>query len=158
VIVKTIYNACQAQIKSIFRELQVNDTANAQVQENTTLTRRRNLVVLLGEFVKEQVDMGVPPKGLEQAFAAKLQISPSLLSQIKKARPIGDKLARQIEVACGVELGSLDRPIDLPAEPNAAELAFVDAARSLWRRSNGKQRRTLLRMMSSGELAPPDLL
>lgn len=157
-IVKTIYNACQAKIKSIFRELHVNDTLNAPAQENTTLTRRRNLVVLLGGFVKEQVDMGVPPKGLEQAFAAKLQISPSLLSQIKKARPIGEKLARQIEVACGMALGSLDQPVDAPADPNAAELAFVDAARSLWRRSNGKQRRTLLRIMRSGELAPPEPL
>lgn len=134
----------------------MNDTDIGSAQENTTLTRRKNLLFLLGVFVKEQVDRGVPPKGLEQAFAAKLQISPSLLSQIKKARPIGDKLAKQIEVACDMSSGWLDQPGDAPAEPTAAELAFVEAARSLWRRSNSKQRRTLLRLMKTGELERPE--
>jgi hypothetical protein len=134
----------------------VNDTDTGSAPENTTLTRRKNLLCLLGAFVKEQVDMGVPPKGLEQAFAAKLQVSPSLLSQIKKARPIGDKLARQIEVACDMSLGWLDRPGDAPAEPTAAEQVFVEAARSLWRRSNAKQRRTLLKFMKAGELVQPE--
>lgn len=134
----------------------MNDTDIGSVQENTTLTRRKNLRCLLGVYVKEQVDMGMPPKGLEQAFAAKLQISPSLLSQIKKARPIGDKLARQIEVACEMSLGWLDQPGDAPVEPTAAEQAFVEAARSLWRRSNSKQRRTLLRFMKTGEMMPPE--
>jgi len=138
-----------------FRELHVNDTDIGSVQENTTLTRRNKLLFLLGVFVKEQVDMGVPPKGLEQAFAAKLQISPSLLSQIKKARPIGDKLARQIEVACDMPLGWLDQPSDAPAEPTAAEQVFVEAARSLWRRSNARQRRNLMRFMKTGEIEPP---
>lgn len=133
----------------------MNDTDTGPIQENTTLTRRNKLQLLLGLFVKEQVDMGVPPKGLEQAFAAKLQISPSLLSQIKKARPIGDKLARQIEVACDMSLGWLDQPGNAPAEPTAAEQAFMEAARSLWRRSNARQRRTLLRFMKTGEIEPP---
>jgi hypothetical protein len=48
-------------------------------------------------LVREGARRRLAAQGLEQAFAASLQISPSLWSQIKSARPIGDKLARQIE-------------------------------------------------------------
>ncbi|MDR2239248.1 MAG: AbrB/MazE/SpoVT family DNA-binding domain-containing protein [Zoogloeaceae bacterium] len=51
---------------------------------------------------------GTPPKGLEQSFASMLQISPSMWSQIKSSRPIGDKLARQIEKHCKMPGGWLD--------------------------------------------------
>lgn len=48
-------------------------------------------------MLKRAIAHSAAPKGLEQAFAARLQISPSMWSQIKSSRPIGDKLARQIE-------------------------------------------------------------
>lgn len=45
---------------------------------------------------------------MEQTFAQKLQVSPSMWSQIKSSRPIGGKLARQVEAACGQPPGWLD--------------------------------------------------
>ena len=85
---------------------------------------------------------GEPPKGLEQAFAQQLQISPSMWSQVKSSRPIGDKLARQIEVACGVEPGWLDTP-HAPAGPTPAEARFLALALETWRASNAEGRRRL---------------
>lgn len=117
------------------------------IESNTTVIRRKRLLQLLQSFVQEKAALGVPPKGLEQAFAARLQISPSLLSQIKKARPIGDKLARQIECMCGESAGWLDQdgPDLLVADP--AEEAFLALARQAWRQSNARGRRDLRREM-----------
>ena len=64
---------------------------------NTTLTRRQNALALFQAFAEKTLASGGSPKGMEQSFAATLQISPSMWSQIKSSRPIGDKLARQIE-------------------------------------------------------------
>ena len=112
---------------------------------NTTVVRRKRLLALLSEFVQEQVSQGQPPKGLEQAFAAVLQISPSLLSQIKKARPIGDKLARQVEVMCDRAPGWLDEEGHEQEAPDPAEEAFIAAARRSWRQANAREKRALLR-------------
>src|SRR3954468_7975191 len=70
--------------------------------------RRRNVLALFQSFAETAVSGGASPKGLEQAFAARLEISPSMWSQIKSSRPIGDKLARQIEGHCGQPAGWLD--------------------------------------------------
>lgn len=114
---------------------------------NITVIRRQRLQELLGAFVQAQVAQGLPPKGLEQAFAAQIQVSPSLLSQIKKSRPISDKLARQIEVACGAQAGWLDTESPEPAGPSPAEEAFVALARERWRQANAKEKRALTRWM-----------
>ena len=111
---------------------------------NTTVTRRTNLALLLQRFLAERIAQGAPPKGLEQAFAAALQISPSMLSQIKSSRPIGDKLARQIEALSQQPTGWLDA--DHPealALPDEAEERFVTLARTAWGRANARQRREL---------------
>lgn len=113
-----------------------------QATQHITVTRRARLHVLLGEFVQAQAAQGLPPKGLEQSFAAVLQVAPSLLSQIKKSRPISDKLARQIESACRVPHGWLDQPLDAFG-PDKAEEAFIEQARMTWRRANAKQKRAL---------------
>jgi uncharacterized protein YoxC len=60
-----------------------------------TLTRRQN--ALAQDTAEKAPASGTSRKGLDQSFAATLQISPSMWSQIKSSRPIGDKLARQIE-------------------------------------------------------------
>lgn len=113
---------------------------------NATVVRRTRLLALLSVFVQEQVTQGHPPKGLEQAFAAKLQISPSLLSQIKNSRPIGDKLARQIESACAVPSGYLDTFVaSTISAPSPAEDAFMATARNAWRAANAKEKRDLAR-------------
>jgi ribosome-binding protein aMBF1 (putative translation factor) len=109
-----------------------------------TLHRRTNLNTLLHEFLKTRIAQGAAPKGLEQEFAKQLQISPSMLSQIKSARPIGDKLARQMEVLCGVAAHWLDEA-QSTAEPlpDEAEDHIAELARQAWRQCNAKQKREL---------------
>ena len=117
---------------------------------NTTVTRRTNLALLLQRYLAERIAQGAPAKGLEQAFAAALQISPSMLSQIKSARPIGDKLARQIESLSTTPAGWLDEAHpEAQALPDAAEERFVALARAAWARANAKQRRELRRWVEA---------
>ncbi|OEZ30423.1 hypothetical protein [Variovorax boronicumulans] len=112
---------------------------------HTTVARRSNALVLHRRFLEAAVAAGLPAKGLDQAFARKLEISPSMWSQIKSARPIGDKLARQIERHCDVAAGWLDEDNTAPSEtpPDAAEERFVAAARDAWRQANAKGKREL---------------
>ncbi|MFM9921629.1 hypothetical protein VLK31_01450 [Variovorax sp. H27-G14] len=110
---------------------------------NITVARRRNALTLHRRFLEEAVAAGLPAKGLDQAFAKKIEISPSMWSQIKSARPIGDNLARQIERHCGVEPAWLDKE-DRPSEvPDAAEERFIAAAREAWRSANAKGKKEL---------------
>ncbi len=98
------------------RQCCLNSLPCAQQVANTTITRRH--------------------------FAATLQISPSMWSQIKSSRPIGDKLARQIEQHHGKPPGWLDevRESDSVAP---AEQAFLDLALKAWRATNSAGRRAL---------------
>ena len=110
---------------------------------NTTVARRRNVLALHRRFLEGAVAAGLPAKGLDQAFAKKIEISPSMWSQTKSSRPIGDNLARQIERHCDVEPGWLDKE-DRPSEvPDAAEERFIAAAREAWRTANAKGKREL---------------
>ena len=113
-----------------------------------TLVRRQNVLALFQRFAERALAQGVPPKGLEQDFAARLQISPSMWSQIKSARPIGNKLARQIEVLCEQANGWLDEAHD-DAPPSAEERAFLALALNAWRASSAAQRRALKKQMQS---------
>jgi hypothetical protein len=110
--------------------------------DNTTLIRRQNALALFQAHAEKAMAAGAAPKGLEQAFAATLQISPSMWSQIKASRPIGDKLARQIESLCAKSAGWLDeRQVD--AAPTPAETAFMDLALNAWRATNAAGRKAL---------------
>lgn len=109
---------------------------------NITVTRRQNALALFQEFAEKSLASGVPPKGLEQSFAAGLQISPSMWSQVKSSRPIGDKLARQIEVLCGKPSGWLDEE-QAAATPTPAEVAFVALALEAYRSTNSAGRKAL---------------
>jgi hypothetical protein len=122
---------------------------------NTTLTRRQNALALFQAFAEKALASGVPPKGLEQSFAATLQISPSMWSQIKSARPIGDKLARQMEHHHGKPLGWLDEARASDAL-TAAEKAFLDMALKAWRGTNSAGRKELRDLFKRVE-APPAL-
>jgi hypothetical protein len=109
---------------------------------NTTLTRRQNTLALFQAFAEKELASGAPPKGMEQTFAATLQISPSMWSQIKASRPIGDKLARQIEQHHSRPSGWLD----LAREHNTvapAEKAFLEMALKAWRATNSAGRKAL---------------
>jgi hypothetical protein len=109
---------------------------------NITLTRRQNTLALFQAYAEQQVVAGTPPKGIEQAFAATLQISPSMWSQIKASRPIGDKLARQIDSLSRKPVGWLDQP-HTSAAPTPAEVVFVGLALAAYRATNSSGRKAL---------------
>lgn len=113
-----------------------------QPVSNITLTRRRNALALFQDYAEKALSAGAAPKGLEQSFAATLQISPSMWSQIKSSRPIGDKLARQIESACGKASGWLDEARK-DSTPSPAEAAFLELALTAWRSTNSAGRKAL---------------
>jgi len=112
----------------------------------TTVTRRQNVLALFQEYAAAQIAAGEPAKGMEQAFAAQLEISPSMWSQIKSNRPISDKLARQIESHTHKPAGWLDAQHG-PQQSDAAEDRFVEAARAAWRAANAQGKRELMRHM-----------
>ncbi len=115
---------------------------------NITLTRRQNALALFQDYAEKALAAGAAPKGLEQSFAASLQISPSMWSQIKSSRPIGDKLARQIESACGKPGSWLDE-LRKDAAPSAAEAAFLELALAAWRSTNSSGRKALREHLKS---------
>jgi hypothetical protein len=113
---------------------------------NITVVRRNNVVTLFQQFAEEQMRTGVAPKGLEQAFAQRLQVSPSMWSQIKSSRPIGDKLARQIETACGCASDWLD--VERASQGlTAGEQQFLSMALKAWRFTNAEGRKRLRQQM-----------
>ncbi len=125
--------------------------------ENTTITRRQNLLALYQAYAQEQLAGGASAKGLEQAFAATMEISPSLWSQIKSSRPIGDKLARQIERHLGKPAEWLDSPHAQDARtPDDAEERFVEQARQAWRKADAKGKRRLKRFLLKPWPSPDD--
>ena len=120
-----------------------------------TVTRRRNALALFQEFLSAAVTEGAPPKGLEQNFAATMQISPSMWSQIKSARPIGDKLARQLEHRGGKPAGWLDQPHEAAVGPDPAEERFALLARAAWRAQDAVGKRNLARQMKLAQARVP---
>ena len=104
------------------------------------------LTRLFQAYAEKALASGASPKELEQTFAATLQISPSMWSQIKSSRSIGDKLARQIEQHHGKPAGWLDeaRESDVVAP---SERAFLDLALKAWRATNSVGRKALREQM-----------
>lgn len=114
----------------------------AQPVSNITVTRRQNALALFKAYAEKALATGSAPKGLEQAFAATLEVSPSMWSQIKSSRPIGDKLARQIEQHSGKASGWLDE--ERAAEGlSPPEQQFLDLALRAWRATNAAGRKAL---------------
>ena len=109
---------------------------------NTTVTRRLNALALFQAHAEKALAGGASPKGLEQDFAAMLELSPSMWSQIKSSRPIGDKLARQIEQHVGKPTGWLDESRG-DSSPTAAEKAWMELALAAWRSTNSAGRKAL---------------
>jgi len=111
-----------------------------------TVTRRRNVLALFQAYAESAVAAGTAPKGLEQAFAAHVEISPSMWSQIKSSRPIGDKLARQVEQHCGKPPGWLDEERE-SAGLAPGEQQFLALALAAWRATNADGRKALKAQM-----------
>ena len=110
--------------------------------------RLRNLLSLHQAFVQERVSNGVPPAGLEGAFAASLEVSLSMWSQIKSGRTVGDKLARQFEAKRSKPTGWLDvEHPDTATDP--AEDKFMAMCRDAWARADRAGRAELKRIISS---------
>ena len=109
---------------------------------NITINRRRNALALFQAHAESAVANGTAPKGLEQAFAARIEISPSMWSQIKSSRPIGDRLARQIEQHCGKPSGWLDEEREAEGLTQA-EQQFLALALKVWRATNSEGRKRL---------------
>lgn len=107
-----------------------------------TVFRRRNVLSLFQAYAEGAVASGVAPKGLEQAFAAHVEISPSMWSQVKSSRPIGDKLARQIERHCAKPAGWLDEERE-PTGLTPGEQQFLALALQAWRSANAPGRKAL---------------
>jgi hypothetical protein len=118
------------------------------ILNNITVTRRRNALALFQSYAEEALASGTPPKGLEQSFAQKLEISPSMWSQVKSSRPIGDKMARQIEQHCGKAPGWLDEERE-SAGLTPAEQQFLALALQAWRSSNSVGRKALRELLKS---------
>ena len=115
--------------------------------ESIATLRRVNATALFQRFVAQRIAAGDPPKGLEAAFAATLEMSPSTWNMAKTgARPIGDRLARQIEGHCGVPAGWLDEARE-PDGPSAGEQQFLSLALKAYRATNAEGRRQLRRQM-----------
>ena len=109
---------------------------------NITVNRRRNVLSLFQAYAESAVSGGAAPKGLEQAFAAHIEISPSMWSQIKSSRPIGDRLARQIEQHCAKPAGWLDEEREAEGLTQA-EQQFLALALKAWRSTNSEGRKKL---------------
>ena len=121
---------------------------------NTTVTRRLNALALFQAYAEQALAAGVSPKGLEQAFAATLEISPSMWSQIKSSRPIGNKLARQIEQHQDKPAGWLDAARE-DTSPTVAEKALMELALAAWRSTNSAGRKSLRAHLESIVKASP---
>ena len=123
---------------------------------NLTVVRRLNAITLFQAYAERALSSGLAPKGLEQSFAATAQISPSMWSQIKSSRPIGDKLARQIEQHCGRPVGWLDEE-RVSDSVSPAEQQFLAIALRAWRTTNSAGRKALrlhLRRIAEEQQAP----
>jgi len=108
--------------------------------------RRNNALILFGEFVAEQAVQGVKPIGMAEMFAKKLQISASMWTQIRSEttqRNISDKLARQIEAACGRPAKWMDEPQSAEPEVDHGEARFLELARQAYRSQNARGKRAL---------------
>lgn len=71
-------------------------------------TRQARLMVLWLQWRLSRLASGAEAQ--ERDFAASLGLAPSQWSQHKSGKPLGTRLARQIEAACGQPAGWLDRP------------------------------------------------
>ena len=115
---------------------------------NITVNRRRSVLALFQAYAEDAIAKGAPPKGLEQTFASRLEISPSMWSQIKSSRPIGDKLARQIERHADKPTGWLDE--ERQAEGlSSAEQQFLALALRAWRATTSEDRKALKGQMKA---------
>ncbi len=98
------------------------------------------------------VSQGVAPSGLERAFAASIEISASLWSQIKGGRTVGDALAKQIESKAGKAVGWIDE-VHAETASDPMEEKFIEACRKAWRASDKQGRSALKKTIALADKA-----
>ena len=117
--------------------------------------RRLNALALFQTFAEERITAGDPPKGLEAAWATRIGVSGATWSMAKSgARPLGDKLARQIEHHCDRPAGWLDEE-RAAVGLTPAEQQFLALALKTYRATNSDGRKQLRQLMREfGERKP----
>lgn len=116
----------------------------------TSSIRLRNLLSLHQAFVQERISKGETLAGLEGDFAASLEVSLSMWSQIKSGRTVGDKLARQFESKRSKPAGWLDQEHPETA-PDPAEEKFIAMCRIAWANADRAGRAELKRIVSAAK-------
>ncbi len=76
--------------------------------------RRHNALALFVRWRLQEIAQGRP--GGDKAFAEAMGIDNAHWSRLKAGTPLGPKLARRLEAACGVEEGWLDRSHEAVAD------------------------------------------
>lgn len=109
------------------------------------VNRRRNLLALFTQFVTDSQleDPSAPLAGMDKAFAAKIQIAGSSLSSYKSgARPIGPRIARQIESLLALDSFWMDQSHEevQPSEDCVELSRFLKLAERAYKRSSPAQR------------------
>lgn len=112
--------------------------------------RLRNILSLHQAFVQERVSKGEPLAGLEGDFAASLEVSLSMWSQIKSGRTVGDKLSRQFESKRSKPAGWLDQEHPETAT-DPAEEKFIAMCRAAWTNADRAGRAELKRMIGAAK-------
>jgi len=116
------------------------------------IARRQNLLSLFSEFVAEaqSVNPAASLVGLDKAFAASIQIANTSLSSYKSgSRPIGDRIARQIESILQLDWGWMDT-VHQDEDPNDDEVElnrFLKLAARTYKRATPVQRQMLADML-----------
>jgi hypothetical protein len=100
-----------------------------------------NLQHLLREFAQQRLAQSGETAGTEAAFAQTLGISASMLSQIKTHRPIGHRVARQIEVRLGLSESWLDEAREHQVAISPQQQKFDRLAHRLWTQGSARQKR-----------------
>ncbi len=119
------------------------------MSQSIATTRQRNLNSLFQQFAEREVAAGAQPRGLEKSFAELLEIKSTTWSMAKSgARPIGDKLARQIEQRASLEPGWLDEERE-PAGMSAGEQQFLSMALKAYRGTNSAGRKELKQLVKT---------
>lgn len=90
--------------------------------------RRENSLTLFVRWRLQEIAQG--RSGGDKVFADKLGIPNAHWSRIKSGTPLGPKLARQIEAACGVELGWLDQAhsVESVSGMSASSLSLLEGS------------------------------
>lgn len=117
--------------------------------------RRRNLIALYTEFANKSLVSAASPNliGVDKAFAQSIQIANSSWSLYKSgARPIGPRIARQVESILGRERGWLDQPQEEPdaSSDDAGLTAFLTVATNFYNTASPRQREMVAEIMTKG--------